>query len=149
MDENLTLEEIINHLKERGVKEFHYFHMDDDCGWHWDIYSNDPHKWFSIPKPWTLTVHWLGNKGYQKTNPNRWLRNKWFVGFPWFFMVDSWMFTYYKGAEKMGCQCTDKSDLIAGIRAAADGYECDVADSDCDKCFAKNCEVRDEKENEA
>jgi hypothetical protein len=114
-----------------GVKDFHVFYDTDVQNWHWDLYSEDPHKWFSIPIPWSYSF-WTQNIRNTLTGKLQW---------PICSYHCSWIFTYYKGSKHMGCQMVFDTNLTIerGLAHALSNYKCDMEDHPPCNTFENDC----------
>lgn len=131
-----TLEKLIEQARAEGAKEIHYHFLDEHEGkelWHWDVYSEDPYKWFLIPIPWTFRIYWQGFE-WMKRNHRK---------LPISTYVGHWVFAYDKGAKTEGYQMSlgDQSPG-KGLKEAVENYRCSKygcpPESDerdyCDEC---------------
>jgi hypothetical protein len=162
MVQGKTLGELIQECIDKGVTHFELFDIstdfpdeDWDTEWHWDIYDQNHHKYHRISIHYWPDVIWLGNENGthgldQRNNPNRWLKNKWFKGFPFMVHWYAWDIRWltYKKMYKQGCQGGKEETLEDGLQAALITYQCESNGKDCtvEECeFHSACKLEDQQ----
>jgi len=95
----------------------------DEVAWFWEIHRGDPVKWFSIIKPWTIGLQWLGFG----SNPGKALG---LLPFEMAF-CEVWRIGLYVGSQRSGCQGSVPKSLEDGLRAALGSFLCDGEGPNC------------------